>query len=59
MEAGVSHEIGGKKHERTLERVTQKDGYRDGGWETRVEEIELGMPKLRQGPSYPAWLLEL
>lgn len=58
MEADVSHQIGAKKYERTPERVTQRNGYRDRGWETRVGEIELEIPKLRQGTYYPDWLLE-
>jgi transposase-like protein len=58
MEADVSHQIGAKKYERTPERVTQRNGYRDRGWETRVGEVELEIPKLRQGTYYPDWLLE-
>ena len=58
MEADVSHQIGAKKYERTPERVTQRNGYRDRGWETRVGEVELEIPKLREGSYYPEWLLE-
>ena len=58
MEAEVSQEIGAKKYEQTPERVTQRNGYRRRGWETRVGEIELEIPKLRQGTYYPEWLLE-
>jgi transposase-like protein len=58
MEADVSHQIGAKKYERTPERVTQRNGYRERGWDTRVGEVELDIPKLRQGSYYPEWLLE-
>jgi len=58
MEADVSHQIGAKKYERTPERVTQRNGYRDRNWETRAGDVELEIPKLRQGTYYPDWLLE-
>lgn len=58
MEADVSHKIGAKKYEQTPERVTQRNGYRSRGWETRAGEVELEIPKLRQGTYYPDWLLE-
>lgn len=58
MEADVSHQIGAKKYERTPERVTQRNGYRDRTWETRAGDIELDIPRLRQGTYYPDWLLE-
>ncbi len=58
MEAEVSHQIGAKKHERTPERVTRRNGYRDRTWETRAGEVELEIPKLRRGTYDPDWLLE-
>jgi transposase-like protein len=58
MEADVSRQIGAKKYERTPERVTQRNGYRERVWETRAGDVELEIPKLRQGTYYPDWLLE-
>lgn len=58
MEADVSHQIGAKKYERTPERVTQRNGYRDRMWETRAGDIVLDIPRLREGTYYPDWLLE-
>ena len=35
--------------ERTPERTTHRNGYRDRLWETRTGSIELQIPKLRKG----------
>lgn len=56
MEAEVEHQIGAKKHERTEKRRNYRNGYRWRNWETRVGEIELAIPKLRQGSYYPSLL---
>ena len=58
MEADVTEQIGARKHERAAERTNQRNGYRTRKWETRVGEMELGIPKLRRGSYYPDWLLE-
>jgi len=58
MEADVSAQIQAGKYERTEERVTHRNGYRSRDWETRVGEMELAIPKLRQGSYYPDWLLD-
>jgi putative transposase len=44
--------------ERSSERVTKRNGYRDRGWDTRAGTIELAIPKLRSGSYFPSWLLE-
>jgi putative transposase len=43
---------------RAAERVNQRNGYRPRRLDTRVGTLELAIPKLRQGRSYPDWLLE-
>ena len=42
---------------RAEKRSTHRNGYRPRGWETRVGELELLIPKKRQGPAYfPSFL---
>jgi putative transposase len=40
------------------ERVNRRNGYRGRRWDTRAGTIELAIPRLRQGSSFPDWLLE-
>lgn len=56
MEQEVTQQIGAAKHERTPSRHTQRNGYRERTWETRVGELELRIPKLRQGSYFPSLL---
>ena len=57
MEAEVAQLTGAGRGERSAERVTNLNGSRPRGWETRVGEIELAIPKTRSGPSYfPSFL---
>jgi transposase-like protein len=56
MELEVEQQIGAGKHERTPERSNYRNGYRERTWETRVGEIELAIPKLRQGSYFPSLL---
>lgn len=56
MELEVSRKIGAERHERTSERVTQRNGYRNRRWDTRVGTIDLRIPKLRQGSYFPSLL---
>src|SRR5690606_27944928 len=48
--------IGAERYQHSPERVTQRNGYRERTWETRVGEIPLRIPKLRQGVYYPDFL---
>ena len=56
MDADVSSRIGAGLGERTASRVTQRNGYRERRWDTRVGSLELQIPKLRQGSYFPALL---
>jgi len=58
MEAEISEEIGAALGEVAPEsRLTHRNGYRPRGWETRVGEIDLLIPKKRSGPAYfPSFL---
>jgi len=57
MEEEVTQQIGAARYQRTPERTTQRNGYREGReWDTRVGTIELAIPKLRQGSYYPSLL---
>src|SRR4051795_12101307 len=56
MEAEVSELIGAQHGERTEDRVTHRNGYRPRPWDTRAGEIELQIPKIRQGSYFPSFL---
>src|SRR3954462_13068352 len=57
MEAEVSEQIGAERGERRPDdRVTHRNGYRPRRWDTRAGEIELQIPKLRQGCYFPSIL---
>ena len=56
MESEVSELIGAKLGERTEDRATHRNGYRPRRWDTRAGEIELQIPKLRQGSYFPGFL---
>ncbi len=57
MEAEISTEIGAGRGEVSAERATHRNGYRPRHWETRVGEIELAVPRKRNGASYfPSFL---
>jgi putative transposase len=57
MEAEVSALIGAELGERRPEdRATHRNGYRPRRWDTRAGEIELQIPKLRQGSYFPGFL---
>lgn len=56
MELEVTQQIGAAKHERTLARQTQRNGYRERSWATRAGDIPLRIPKLRQGSYFPSLL---
>jgi putative transposase len=56
MEAEVEAACGAGYRERSLERVTQRNGYRVRPFKTRVGELELAIPRLRQGSYFPSFL---
>jgi putative transposase len=56
MEAEVSELIGAAHGERTEDRATWRNGYRPRRWDTRAGELELRIPKLRQGSYFPSFL---
>src|SRR5687768_10830034 len=57
MELEVGELIGAELGERRPEdRATHRNGYRARRWDTRAGEIELQIPKLRQGSYFPSFL---
>ncbi len=62
MEADVEGVIGAGRHERTLDRATYRNGYRDRSLDTRLGSLQLvdpfhgSTPKLRQGSYFPPFL---
>ena len=57
MEAEISAQIGAARGEVSVERTSHRNGYRPRGWETRVGELELAIPRARSGPAYfPSFL---
>ena len=42
--------------ERTPERITHRNGYRERSWETRAGTVALKIPKLRKGSYFPGFL---
>jgi putative transposase len=55
-EAEVTAKVGAEPHERTAERVTQRNGYRDRRWDTRLGTLTLKVPKLREGGYVPSFI---
>jgi putative transposase len=57
MELEVAELIGAQRGERRPEdRATHRNGYRQRRWDTRAGELELQIPKLRQGSYFPSFL---
>src|SRR3954465_5778271 len=57
MELEVSELIGaGRGERRPDDRATHRNGYRSRRWDTRAGEINLEIPKLRQGSYFPSFL---
>jgi putative transposase len=57
MELEVSELIGAERGERRpQDRATHRNGYRARRWDTRAGEIELQIPKIRQGSYFPSFL---
>jgi putative transposase len=56
MELEVAGLTGAGHGERSPDRLTYRNGYRDRDWETRAGTVELRIPKLRRGSYFPAFL---
>jgi len=56
MELDVEGLTGAAHGERSPDRITQRNGYRDRFWETRAGTVELRIPKLRKGSYFPGFL---
>ena len=56
MEADVEGLIGAGRHERSGDRTTWRNGYRDRALDTRLGTLNLQIPKLRQGSYFPPFL---
>ncbi|HET6444294.1 MAG TPA: IS256 family transposase [candidate division Zixibacteria bacterium] len=56
IELEAEQQIGAGLYERKPERVTYRNGYRTRLWETRVGEVPLRIPKLREGTYFPSLL---
>ena len=56
MELEVTQQVGAERHERSVERVGQRNGYRERTWDTRVGTIDLQVPRVRDGGYIPRLL---
>src|SRR6266567_4739335 len=56
MESDVEGVIGAGRYERSGERATWRNGYRDRTLDTRLGALNLRIPKLRQGSYFPPFL---
>ena len=56
MESDVDGLIGAGRHERSGERTTWRNGYRERALDTRLGTLNLRVPKLRQGSYFPGFL---
>ncbi len=56
METDAEGLIGAGRHERSVERQTYRNGYRDRAYDTRLGTLQLRIPKLRQGTYFPPFL---
>jgi transposase-like protein len=56
MDLEVGSLTGAGHGERSADRLTHRNGYRDRDWETRAGTVELRIPKLRKGSYFPGFL---
>src|SRR4051795_2620878 len=56
MELEVENLTGAAHGERSADRITHRNGYRERDWETRAGTVELRIPKLRKGSYFPGFL---
>jgi len=56
MALEVENLTGAGLGERSPDRISQRNGYRDRVWEPRAGTVELHIPKLRKGSYFPTFL---
>ena len=56
MEHDVDNLIGAGRYERSDERATQRNGFRERAFKTRLGTLDLKIPKLRKGSYFPGFL---
>ena len=56
MELEVEARTGAPAGQRSSDRLTHRNGYRERAWETRAGRIDLAIPKLRKGSYLPSFL---
>jgi transposase-like protein len=56
MEAEVTAKVGAEPHERSEDRTTHRNGYRERRWDTRLGTLSLQVPKLREGGYVPSFI---
>ena len=56
MDMEVGGLTGAAYGEKNPDRLVQRNGYRERGWETRAGSVELRIPKLRKGSYFPFFL---
>jgi transposase-like protein len=56
MEGEVTELAGAGLHERSDDRLAQRNGYRPRTFDTRVGTLELEIPRLRRGSYFPSFL---
>ena len=56
MELEVKEKAGAGLYERSQDRVTYRNGYRERQWDTRVGSVSLEIPRLREGSYFPSLL---
>jgi putative transposase len=56
MEAEVATKVGAEAHERSEQRTTHRNGYRDRRWDTRLGTLQLQVPKVREGGYVPSFI---
>jgi transposase-like protein len=56
MDLEVSEKVGAGRYERTAERTTWRNGYRERPWDTRAGTVSLEIPRMRAGSYFPSLL---
>lgn len=56
MEAEVTAKVGAGPHERSEERLTHRNGFRERRWDTRLGSLSLRIPKVREGGYVPSFV---